>query len=146
MNELLTKRTIVIAIIFLLVIAGGTLAYLRYSERTQPVEIQAPQKTDYAELPAGNGTVVYTSGTFTPNDMTIKLGTGFNCVVNLINKSDAPLSFVIAGQKNGPTWPAIEPGKNLLFDPRFPGITELKFQNTAKAEETFTIRFGTSCR
>jgi len=146
MNELFTKRVIIVAAVFLLILAGGTAAYLKYSSQANPTPTETKQKVNYADLAPGNGTVVYSESGFTPSDMTIKAKAGFGCVVNLVNKSASPLGFVIAKQKNGPTWPEVEPGKNLLFDPRFPGLSKLTFQSQENSQQTFTVNFDASCR
>lgn len=152
MDELFTKRMMVIAMVFLLILAGGTAGTLWFLGQEKAAEPEkAEQKTpDYSMLPPGNGTVIYTDAGFEPREVTLKMGAGFGCVVNLVNRGAGGLKIGISPhdpQKDpGPDWPVIEPGKNFLFDPRFSGILLLRIHDHSHSEREFAIHFSKSCQ
>ncbi|MBI2639607.1 MAG: hypothetical protein HYW90_01800 [Candidatus Sungbacteria bacterium] len=93
--------------------------------------------------------IVYQDG-FQPSRISVEGGGAAGCIVVLRNSSLFPLRIGISPHRpdkdSGPDYGAISPGEQLIFDPRFVGITELEMHNHDKPDEEFTIVMGQKCQ
>lgn len=127
------------------------------------IDVESPSETNLPEFIPENGikikspdeaeltpTVIYENGIFRPKRV-IRDGTGtIGCVVILVNRAPNSLRVGINPHSPfgdpGPNYEPIAPGDKLIFDPRFPGITELTFHNHDNPEEEFTVELGAQCQ
>lgn len=96
-------------------------------------------------------TVIYENGAFRPSRVFLNGKEAAKCLVVLQNRSSLPLRIGMdphnpSGKDSGLDFEDIAPDADLIFDPRFVGITELALHNHASPTEGFFVSFGTECQ
>ena len=153
-----SQKTIIILLGFIIILAVGTHAVLRYLNNSE--NLPDPKTSE----PAGGVRVIdevnidnkdialvrYGEGGFEPLVLSISVDRGLGCAVKLINQSKVPLKFGLSPHKAsgdpGIDYPPIQQGETFLFDPRFTGFTELSFHDHERPELEFLVKFEPSCR
>lgn len=151
-----SRKTVIILLGFIIILAVGTLAVLRYLNKGENL----PKTSE----PAGGVRVIdevnidnqdialvrYTEHGFEPLVLSIAADRGLGCAVKLINQNKASLKFGLSPHKAsgdpGRDYPPIQPGEIFLFDPRFTGFTELSFHDHERPELGFLVKFEPSCQ
>lgn len=142
----ISKKLILIVIAFLVILAGGTIAVLKIAERWGGGE---GAKEETFEGPFVDNVVNYTDKGFMPQELSIALERGLGCAVRVVNRTDESVKIGLSphGENDpGAQYPPIEPGGNLLFDPRYSGFTELRLHNHEEPGQEFLVKFESSCR
>ncbi|MFY9462402.1 MAG: hypothetical protein WAP51_04340 [Candidatus Sungiibacteriota bacterium] len=156
MNDMSIKQLLkffaVITLIVALFIAGAYL-FLRWAVNVEVPEAKPSEALPQIRKPNESELtpqVIYDGQAFRPARV-LRDGSGsIGCIVVLVNRSIIPLRIGLnphnpAGDP-GPNYGTIAPGDKLIFDPRFVGITGLRFHNHASPEQEFFIELGPKCQ
>lgn len=170
----LQKNWFWLLLIFILFLAGTKLfgpyylKYLNKNEGATPVlpknlfpSTPSTQSDKSPEIPTPvtvknpdeyrGGVVRYKEGGFLPANLKLEeKGTGFGCLLKIVNESKSPLvirlgPYEMSVRDNyGVKYTPMPAGGEILIDPRFGRRTE-EFLNFQKPEHKFTIEFGKTC-
>lgn len=154
MNELLKNRTLWIAVVFVLMLALLTQAFLSwYGGNGNNGIFSWFAKTfggGRSAITDGNNRIVYTDSGFSAASVSISEDKGMGCLVAIQNDSSKPLTFRVGpreeGKEKGVLYPTIAPGTSQTFDPRYTGYEELPFYSVETPRHEFTVIYEPSCR
>ncbi len=95
--------------------------------------------------------ILYRDNIFTPAHILLTQNkTGVGCYINVVNASSNTLIIRLGppevGKEKGFPYPPIAPGQSALIDPRYSGITQALFYNTALPTASFTVNLDQTCR
>lgn len=127
----------------------------RVEEPQSPVKsfpAPAPQNTVAPDAAADLLPYVrYRNGAFLPARVVVKRieEDGVECFLKVFNESDRPILLRLGpyeqGKEKGFRYSAIPAGDAAVLDPRYTGISDAVFYNTANPSEQFTVRIDASC-
>lgn len=150
-------------VIFFLVIAAVTI-FLKHNAlqetklqekeaesilNTEPI---APQKGNSPEIPTDNikkPVVTYRTSGFSSSVVMVEEHDSDGCFITIQNESPRELLIRLSPHTEADNWgsqyPPIEPGGELIIDPRY-RITSVAFHNHKNPKEEFMVNFGAGCR
>ena len=155
METLISRKTILIIIGFLAVLALATNFGLRWyglkKEATEATEKEAAKNQEMSALrKIKENQVVYANDGFSPKELILASDKGLGCVVNVENQSTHPVTVGLSPHNPvkdpGQNYLPVSPGENIMFDPRYSGYTELSFHDHERPEFEFTVKFEKSCQ
>lgn len=158
MQEVLTRKTIIILLAFVALLAVGTHVWLTWYGKEEAgnntelptinnqVEVKDPNSTDITV-----NTAFYDGVKFSPGVLNLSMEIGLGCVVNVVNQSGKGIRIGLSphnpnGNDPGQNYAEIKPGESFLFDPRFTGFTELAFHDHGNSGAFFLTKFAESCQ
>lgn len=165
MEHIFSKKNIIIAGVFLILLALGVELFLSRLDKTSDNKASGEnshQAPDAGNSGAGNrvvdpdaekmalDTVFYSDIGFSPKEIIVAIGKGLGCVVNVENTTRHSLTLGVSPHNPvkdpGQNYLPVKPGEHILFDPRYSGFTELSFHDHERPELSFTVKFAASCQ
>lgn len=154
MDQLFKNRTLWIVIVFIVVLALATQAFLSWYGGDGTGGIFSWFSTSLgggaSVVTDGNNRVIYTDKGFSAKSVSISEDKGMGCLVAIQNDSSKPLTFRVGpyeeGKEKGVAYPTLESGQSQTFDPRYSGYEELPFYSKETIKHQFTVIYEPSCR